>query len=70
MQPKAILKVIFKKIDKYKKSKKDDLERKILWDKLQKKMSELNMSTQEQEKIKNEIIHKDSEILRTKYLFK
>jgi hypothetical protein len=31
-------------IDKYKKSKKEDLERKILWDKLQKKMVELNMS--------------------------
>ena len=34
MQQKAILKVIFKNIDKYKKSKKEDLERKILWDKL------------------------------------
>ena len=29
-----ILKVFFFKLDKYKKSKKEDLERKILWDKL------------------------------------
>ena len=34
MQQNLILKVIYKNKDKYKKSKKDDLEKKILWDKL------------------------------------
>ncbi len=57
-------------LDKYLKSKKNDLERKVLWDKLQKKMTDLNMSFSEQEKVRKEIQHKDAELLRTKLFYK
>lgn len=49
---------------KYSKLKETEEERKNEWGELQKKMSELQLSTTEQSLIKNEILHKEAQVLR------
>jgi serine/threonine kinase 38 len=51
---------------KYSKLKKTESERQAEWQELQKMMTETNLSTTEQEQIKQEILHREAEFLRKK----
>ena len=51
---------------KYAKLKRDEAERKAAWTQLQQKMGELQLSTDEQDMIKQEIMHKEASALRDK----
>lgn len=48
--------------------KVEEQEKREAWEMLHKKMENLNLSTAEQELIKRDIIHKESERYRQKYL--
>ena len=51
---------------KYSRMKKEDNQKKEGWEELNQKMSELSLSAAEQQMIKHEIFHKESELLRNK----
>ena len=50
--------------NKYSRLKKEDSEKKIIWDELNSKMKNLNLSEPEKQIIKQEILHKDAEQMR------
>jgi serine/threonine kinase 38 len=50
--------------NKYAKAKYEEKERKDAWDKLKHQMNQMNLSEQEKELIKQEILHKESENYR------
>ena len=54
-------------IGKYSRLKQEEQEKRDAWEMLHKKMDNLNLSSAEQELIKRDIIHKESERYRQKY---
>lgn len=55
-------------LGKYSKLKTEEQEKKDGWEQLHKKMDDMNMSSAEQELIKRDIIHKESDRYRKKYI--
>ena len=53
---------------KYTKLKEEEKEKKDHWQQLQSKMHTMNLSLEEQELIKKEILHKEAEQMRQKFL--
>ena len=65
--PRTVINIQFFK-GKYAKLKKEEQEKKDHWDNLQKKMVDMNIPEEERIQIKNEILHKEAEIMRMKLI--
>ena len=50
--------------NKYSRLKKEDSEKKMIWDELNAKMGKLNLSEPEKQLVKQEILHKDAQQMR------
>ena len=48
--------------------KKEEIDKKEKWDQLNEKMENLNLEDTEKEKIKREILHKEAEQMRLKFV--